>query len=123
MSKPGKLTFTVWNRAGSHSRELVVSAVYEVCGRCDGHGQHDHPAFANGITSSEWHGPDWDDDSRDSYMRGVYDVPCERCKGARVELVPDESGLTSWQRSVLALHYEGRRRDDAERASEERWGY
>lgn len=123
MSKRGTLTFTVWNREGTLSRKLVVPAVYDVCSRCHGHGTHDHPAFSNGITASEWYGPDWDDESRETYMSGGYDVTCTRCKGERVELVPDEARLTKWQVAVLGLHFVGVRRDEAERESEERWGY
>ncbi len=63
----------------------------EVCGRCRGEGKHDHPAFSNGITSSEW--AEWDADEREDYRRGVYDVPCEVCHGLRVVDVIDEEVL------------------------------
>ena len=69
--------------------DLELPAKYEVCSRCDGQGKHDHPAFSNGISSDEWNGPDWDDDSREGYMSGRYDVTCEECKGRNVVLEVD----------------------------------
>ena len=65
-----------------------IGGEFVVCGRCDGVGTHDNPAFENGITADEWNGPDWDDESRENYMSGLYDVICEECKGARVILEP-----------------------------------
>jgi hypothetical protein len=61
-----------------------VPAVFEVCGRCDGHGKHDHPAFSNGITFDEWNGPGWSYEDQETYLSGGYDVQCEECKGDRV---------------------------------------
>lgn len=69
--------------------DVIVPAKYEVCDRCRGTGYHDHPAFSNGITSSEWR-DDWDEESREMYKRGGYDVQCHECKGRRVVLVPDD---------------------------------
>jgi len=75
----------------------------EVCGRCRGEGHHDHPAFSNGFTSSDWaeaceDDPDWSE----NYRSGMYDVPCEECGGLRVVDVIDESKLSA---DVLkALH-------------------
>jgi hypothetical protein len=86
--------------------EVMVPARYEVCPRCDGRGKHDHPAFRNGITMDEWNGPDWDEESQASYMRGDYDVRCEKCAGARVVLVPDEAALTEEQRELVRAHRE-----------------
>lgn len=82
-----KFTFTDDN---DDEIETEIPAKYDVCGSCHGKGKHDHPAFSNGITADEWNGPDWDDESRESYMAGAYDVTCEECKGLRVILVPDE---------------------------------
>jgi hypothetical protein len=65
-----------------------------ICPRCDGCGHHDHPAFSNGITASEWNGDDWDDDSRADYLRGRFDVRCEECGGSNVVEVPDEERMS-----------------------------
>jgi hypothetical protein len=66
--------------------EATVPARFEVCDRCEGRGTHDHPAFSNGITSSDF---DEDPDFREDYMRGAYDVSCSECRGLRVVAVPD----------------------------------
>lgn len=64
---------------------------YEVCGRCQGKGSHVNPNIdGHGITAEEWWGPDWDDESREMYMSGGYDVSCYECHGKRVVLVVDE---------------------------------
>lgn len=97
--------------------DVTIPAHYEVCSRCYGKGRHDHPAFANGITMEEWHGPDWDDESREQYMAGAYDVPCEVCKGARVELVPDEQ-QTPEVMAALREDAATRREMEAEQRSE-----
>lgn len=103
--------------------EVRLPAKYEVCGRCAGRGVHDHPAFSNGITSDEWHSPDWDDESRESYMRGDYDVPCSVCRGQRVVLVPDEDAFNAEQRAAWAAEQQLQAAMAAEAASERilRW--
>ena len=66
-----------------------------ICDCCNGHGKVDHPAFSNGITSSEWAemADDWDAESetnaQDRYLAGAYDVVCENCSGAGKVKVPD----------------------------------
>jgi len=56
---------------------------YVVCSRCNGKGTHVNPSIdGNGITSSEW--AEWDDEEKDHYMSGAYDVSCEECHGLRV---------------------------------------
>ena len=84
--------------------EVEIPTRFEVCDRCEGKGVHDHPAFANGITADEWNGPEWDDEGREDYLRGAYDVPCEECDGLRVVPVPDESRMTDEHRALVADH-------------------
>ena len=86
----------VWTRYveqddGSELEEdVVIPSKYEVCDTCRGNGTHVHPDIdGNGISMEEWNGPDWDDDERESYMSGRYDVVCRECRGERVILVPD----------------------------------
>lgn len=94
--------------------EVELPSRFEVCSRCEGHGTHEHPAFDNGITSSEWNGPDWDDESRETYMRGGYDVQCEACKGARVVSVLDRERCTAEQLKL----WEQQEREDADYEAE-----
>lgn len=71
---------------------IELPGKYEVCDRCQGKGSHTNPAIdGNGITSEEWWGPDWDDESREDYMNGFYDVSCYECHGKRVVLEVDEN--------------------------------
>jgi DnaJ-class molecular chaperone len=72
---------------------------WEICAECDGHGRRDHPAFSNGITSSEW--AEWDPDDRETYMRGGYDVPCGDCGGSGKVRVPDVARMTFAEKRVL----------------------
>ena len=68
---------------------------WQICDCCRGEGRVDHPAFANGITSSEWQemAHDWDNEgemnAQQRYMRGDYDVPCVECGGRGSVKVPD----------------------------------
>lgn len=87
----------------------VIPSKYEVCGRCDGKGVHDHPAFSNGITADEWNGPDWDDESREMYVKGGYDVTCSACDGKRVVLVPDLERCSAEERELLEADAEAKR--------------
>lgn len=79
-------------------QEGELPAKYEVCSRCSGEGSHVNPSIdGHGISAEEWD-RDWDDESRDdesreTYMNGGYDVTCETCKGLRVELVIDEDAI------------------------------
>ena len=61
--------------------EVALPAVYEVCPTCRGEGKTVNPAIdGDGITGEEW-ARDWDDDDREAYFRGDYDVPCRECGG------------------------------------------
>lgn len=87
---------------------------WAICDCCDGHGKRDNPAFSNGITSSEWH-EEWDDDERQSYLGGVYDVTCGDCRGLGKMQVPIVSALPY---SVRREMVEERRRERAEAESD-----
>lgn len=98
--------------------EVSLPAIYEVCLRCGGTGKHDHPAFSNGITMDEWYGPDWDDESREMYMSGAYDVTCTECDGKRVVLVVDQDRLTDEQVRIFGEYVRMKNQHAAEEASE-----
>lgn len=71
--------------------EVELPIRFEVCGRCDGKGSHVNPSIdGDGITSEEWNGPDWNDESHEMYMSGGYDVHCEECHGERVAPIVDK---------------------------------
>jgi len=82
--------------------ELEVPTVMEVCGRCQGKGTHVNPAIdGQGITMEEWNGPDWDDDSREGYLTGRYDVTCYECHGNNVVPVPDWTHMSDELRALV----------------------
>lgn len=89
--------FTVFDENGD---EVALPTKFALCPRCRGTGQHDHPAFSNGITGEEW-ARDWDEDERDAYVAGAYDVVCSVCAGQRVVAQPDRAKLTADQRRWL----------------------
>lgn len=86
----------VWERGVEHDdgsyteEEVEIPTKYEVCHTCRGEGKHVHPDIdGNGISMEEWNGPNWDDDEREAYMSGRYDVICYECGGDRVTKVVD----------------------------------
>jgi hypothetical protein len=70
-------------------REISLPACWAICERCKGEGTHVNPNIdGHGITAEEWQN-DYDDESREMYMNGGYDVSCEAgCTGGKV-LIPD----------------------------------
>jgi hypothetical protein len=83
-----------------------------ICEHCNGNAKVENPAFSNGFTSSEW--ADMDQDGRDSYMRGDYDVRCEPCSATGKVLVPDVSRMTFAQKREYVIE----RRERAEEAAD-----
>jgi hypothetical protein len=69
-----------------------IPATYTVCGTCDGKGKHVNPAIdSNGLSEEDF---DRDPDFREDYFSGLYDVPCNECKGNRVSPEVDWKKLT-----------------------------
>lgn len=102
--------------------EIVAQlpAKYEVCYRCDGGGTHVNPNIdGHGISAEEWHN-DWDEEERELYMAGAYDVSCEECNGKRVLLVVDEDAIEHASQEVKDAFesYQHQARCDAEYEAE-----
>lgn len=98
-----------------------------ICGCCEGHGKIEHPAFSNGITSSEW--AEMDVEERDNYMRGDYDVKCNACDELGRVQVPNVAAMTFAERRALVVQRREQRIDariaaeiEAEYAAERRMG-
>ena len=98
-----------------------------ICPHCQGNCKVENPAFSNGFTSSEW--AEMDDDGRDSYLRGDYDVKCDPCDGLGRVQVPNVAALTFAEKRVLVLQRREERLDAriaseiaAEYAAERRMG-
>lgn len=116
------MLYFLWTTENDEGEEKVVKfpAQYEICGTCDGKGAHSLRFGA--ITQDEFYGPDWDEESRDDYMSGRYDAPCEDCKDGKV-LVPNEdvcSSMPEWKDYQEYLEQE--RYYAAESAAERRMG-
>lgn len=90
-----------------------------ICDKCRGEGKHDHPAFSNGITSEEWNN-DWDEDSREGYLEGRYDVHCDDCGGRGRVQIPIISACTFAQKRVLVAMRKSDREDYRDWKSEQR---
>jgi RecJ-like exonuclease len=86
--------------------EFTIPARFEICDECRGEGRHTNRNIdGNGITASEWE-EDWDDESREAYFRGDYDVDCEECDGSGKVLVPETENLTPKHREDLERYEE-----------------
>jgi len=71
--------------------EVEVYVIYDVCPTCDGIGHYVNPSIdSHGISEDEWCG-EWDEDERQGYMSGRYDITCNECNGSRVVPVVDEN--------------------------------
>ena len=56
-----------------------MTSPWVICSLCQGNGSHVNPAIdAGGLGAEDFS----DDDFREAYMAGVYDVPCVRCGGS-----------------------------------------
>lgn len=98
-----------------YDEEVELPMKYEVCPTCQGRGSHVNPSIdSHGITAEEWD-RDWDDEDRQMYMSGEYDVPCYECGGKRVVETVDESRCSP---EHLAAWDEQCRQEAMDRATE-----
>jgi len=102
---------TVWIEDEAHEEggyDVPLPTAMEVCPTCRGRGRHVNRAIdGNGITADEWWN-EWDDESREMYLTGGYDVVCEECDGQNVVEVVDEDAcspelLAAWQDEEMAM--------------------
>jgi hypothetical protein len=97
--------FTEWTEEDEEI-EHELPAKRAVCPGCDGEGRHVNPAIdGHGITAGEWD-RDWDDEEREGYFNGRYDVVCHTCKGLRVVTVVDEERAESECPELLRLYWD-----------------
>lgn len=107
---------------GDYSEEITLPAKFEVCDGCQGKGTHVHRAIdGNGITASEW--GEWDQDDREDYMGGRYDVTCEDCGGRNVMPVVDWASVPDEIAKRVRAQLDSDAEYAAERAHELRMGY
>jgi hypothetical protein len=103
--------------------ELDAPAHWEICSRCSGNGTHVNPNIdGNGITSSEW--AEWDEDEREGYFSGRYDVQCEDCSGSGKILEIDHERFEAQHPAAYAIWNESEQEDESFRqmwADEAKW--
>ncbi len=67
--------------------EIELPSMFEVCPVCSGSGSHVNPSIdSSGLSSLVLND---DPDFAEAYIRGDYDVTCNRCEGRRVVPVVD----------------------------------
>ena len=119
---PGECPTVTWDDCGDERR---VEMVRVICPLCNGNGKHVNPSIdSNGITGEEMR--EMDEDFREDYMSGVFDVICARCKGERWVLKvnrehSDEASVAAWDRN-LKEEYDFVAMCEAEREAERRAG-
>jgi len=89
--------------------EFKMPTTWAICPDCRGEGGSS--AHLGAITSDEWNGPDWDDESKELYLSGGYDRPCEHCGGSgkvkevdRSRVAPDK--LAAWDKQCQEITME-----------------
>ena len=98
-----------------------VPVIYEVCDVCDGRGTYVNPSIdSHGIGADEWN--EWDDDEREDYCSGRYDVGCHECGGLRVVPVPDYQAMSLELARAVQDQIQGAYDDARERAAERAMG-
>ena len=113
-----------WLKSLGARSTVVVDSRFEVCSTCNGRGTHVNPSIdSGGITASEW--AEWDEEEREHYWSGSYDVSCYQCHGEKVIQnleYETENKLYNWCCERLNEHYESQYESAREMAEERRWG-
>lgn len=95
---------------------------WEICECCNGNGRMENPAFSDGISGEEW-ANEWEQDEREAYLSGAYDVRCDECEGTGKVKAPVLSSLNSEDRENYEQYLEDKYQCERESAAERRWGF
>ena len=118
MAKP---IISYYDDDDENDQPVALPTKWAICTTCSGNGGHSR-RFGT-ITSDEFYGPDWDEDSREAYMRGDYDAQCEDCDGTGKVKVADRSRMTKEQQAKLDAEIRYEQEYQAEVAAERRYFY
>lgn len=88
MANRSPKSFTFENAQGEEI-EVTYPTINTICGKCDGNGKIENPAFSDGFTGSEWN--EMDEEEQEAYLGGRYDVVCPECHGNNVVQMADLS--------------------------------
>ena len=85
------MTLQVTLDVAGAEKSFTFPCKYDVCDLCDGKGRHVNPSIdAHGISPDEFEDdPEFEED----YFGGVYDIPCNQCRGKRVQPVIDREAV------------------------------
>lgn len=97
---------------------LSIPATREVCDTCRGRGHIVNPAVdGNGLTREDFE----DEDFREGYFGGRYDITCPECHGANVVKVPDVAACTTPRLKAELALYERDQENHARWDAEDRY--
>ena len=96
----GKMKATIRHFEGDNEVFTEIPFKYEVCPTCKGTGVYVNPSIdSNGITEDEWDA-DWSEESKEDYINGMYDKPCDACDSENVIPIVDESRATQQEVNI-----------------------
>jgi hypothetical protein len=92
--------FVAWmDEAPDDDLRATLPTYWAICQDCQGEGHH--AKHIGEITSDQWN-HEWDEDERESYLRGGYDTRCDTCDGSgKVREIRREGKMTDQQRRIL----------------------
>lgn len=96
---------------------MGIPVMWAICPECEGDGHVENPAFSNGFTSSEFYELFDDEQSREDYFAGAFDVCCPECKGSGKVREPKVSACNYAQKRIL-VKARKEAREDAQEAYE-----
>lgn len=100
--------------------ERQIPTRWAVCPVCDGKGSHVNPSIdSGGLTGEDFAD---DPDFAESYRRGDYDQPCNRCGGRSTVRVPDRDACEARLLALYDADEEAAWDAEAERLAEIRAG-
>ncbi len=76
---------------------------WAICECCGGSGHVENPAFSNGFTYDEFNETFDDEESREDYFAGAYDVACDACESSGKVQVIDVASCTFAQKRVAVM--------------------
>lgn len=89
---------------------VEVPAKWIICSTCRGNGKHSH---ALGAITMEDRERDWDQDSWNDYMGGMYDRQCEVCEGdGKIAVIDRDCFMTERQKAAVKKQDEDDAIDD-----------
>ena len=113
-----------WLQDLGGSATVSCESKFEICETCQGRGTYVNPSIdSGGITASEWE--EWDEDDREDYWSGRYDITCSQCSGQKVIQVLEydtKNPLYNWCCERLNEYYESQYESAREHAWEKRMG-